>query len=114
MGEENGRAFIAMEHLDGVTLKHSISEQAIGFERLLDVAIQVTEGLDAAHGEGTAHRDIKPVDGKGIDPVSFRGAALFQRLPPAIFNVVRHTYSGWLTKLLPRKCKFPVNFLSPC
>jgi serine/threonine protein kinase len=59
IGEENGRAFIAMEYLDGVTLKHLIDGQAIELERLIDLAIEVTEGLDAAHSEGIVHRDIK-------------------------------------------------------
>jgi len=62
IGEENGRAFIAMEYLDGATLRHSISSQSIELERLLDVAIEVAEGLDAAHSEGIVHRDIKPAN----------------------------------------------------
>jgi Tol biopolymer transport system component/predicted Ser/Thr protein kinase len=62
IGEENGRAFIAMEYLDGATLKHLINGQAMELERLLDLAIQVTEGLDIAHSEGIVHRDVKPAN----------------------------------------------------
>jgi len=62
IGEENGRAFIAMEYLDGVTLKHLINRRALELDRLLDLGIEVTEGLDAAHSEGIVHRDIKPAN----------------------------------------------------
>jgi len=60
ISENNGRAFIAMEYLDGMTLRNVINGQAMDLERLLDLAIQVSEGLDAAHSEGIIHRDIKP------------------------------------------------------
>src|SRR6516162_8873694 len=62
IGDENGRAFIAMEYLDGATLKHVINGQAMELERLLDLAIEGTEGLDAAHCEGIVHRDVKPTN----------------------------------------------------
>ena len=62
IGEADGKAFIAMEYLDGVTLKHLINGRALELDRLLDLGIEVTEGLDAAHNEGIVHRDVKPAN----------------------------------------------------
>jgi eukaryotic-like serine/threonine-protein kinase len=62
IGEENGRAFIAMEFLEGRTLKRVISGRPVELEALLDVSIGVADGLNAAHSECIVHRDIKPAN----------------------------------------------------
>jgi formylglycine-generating enzyme required for sulfatase activity/dienelactone hydrolase len=62
IGNADGRSFLAMEHLEGKTLKQKLSEKTLTLTEVLDLGIQIAEGLEAAHQKGIVHRDIKPMN----------------------------------------------------
>jgi serine/threonine protein kinase/Tol biopolymer transport system component len=62
IGEQDGQSFIAMEFLEGVTLKHFITAKALPLDQILDLGIEIADALDAAHSKGLIHRDIKPAN----------------------------------------------------
>ena len=62
IGKDQGQSFLAMEYLEGQTLKHCLAGKALPLDRVLNLGIQIGEGLEAAHSKGIVHRDIKPAN----------------------------------------------------
>ena len=62
IGDEHGRAFIVMELLEGDTLRQCIERKPLKIDKVFDLAIQIADGLDAAHSKGIIHRDLKPAN----------------------------------------------------